>query len=111
MDWNAKLEGIFKDMASHGAASPATAQGFGALHQATMTAGVLDVKTKELLALACAISKQCDGCIGAHIKALKVAGGTRAEMIEAVDVCILMGGGPGYSYGLKAIEAWDSVSA
>ncbi len=111
MDWKAELKGLSTGMADHGTASPATAQGFGALHHAATTAGALDGKTKELLALAIAISKQCVGCIAFHLPACKAAGATRAEVVEVVDVCILMGGGPGYVYGLKAIEAWDTITS
>lgn len=111
MDWKAELSGIEQGMADHGAASPATAQGFGALHHAATAPGALDGKTKELLALAIGISKQCVGCIAFHVAACKAAGATRAEIADVVDVCILMGGGPAYVYGLKAFEAWDQLSA
>lgn len=98
-------------MAAHGADSPETAQGFGALHHAATAPGALDTKTKELIALAIGISKQCLGCIVFHVSACKAAGATWAEFVAMVDVCILMVGGPGYVYALKALEAWDALPA
>ena len=40
--------------------------GYGALHDAAFVEGALDVKTKELIALSIAITRECDGCIAAH---------------------------------------------
>ncbi len=111
MDWKAERDRLMDGMAAHAGNSPATAQGFGALHHAATAPGALDAKTKELIALAIGISKQCVGCIVFHVTACKAAGATRAEFVEMVNVCILMGGGPGYVYGLKAIEAWDALPA
>lgn len=111
MDWTAELSGIQQGMTAHAEARPTTAEGFGALHKASTESGALDNKTKELMALAIGISKQCVGCIAFHVAAAKAAGATRQEIAEVIDVCILMGGGPAYVYGLKAFEAWDQLSA
>ena len=63
---------------------------------------------KELIALACGVSRLCDGCIVHHTKAAKAAGATLAEIQETLDVCVLMGGGPATVYGKKAIEAFNA---
>ena len=47
-------------------ASPDVWAGFGALHQAAVADGVLPAKVKELMALAIAVVKQCEGCIAYH---------------------------------------------
>ncbi|MFQ3613612.1 MAG: carboxymuconolactone decarboxylase family protein [Cyanobacteriota bacterium] len=44
--------------------SPEVMRGFNTLHRAATAAGVLDTKTKELLALAIAVASHCEGCIG-----------------------------------------------
>ena len=40
-----------------------------ALHGAAFADGVLDAKTKELIALAISVNTQCDGCISSHARA------------------------------------------
>ena len=41
---------------------------FAALDQAVMMDGLLSLKVKQLIALAIAVTKQCDGCIAAHAR-------------------------------------------
>ncbi|HET9730866.1 MAG TPA: carboxymuconolactone decarboxylase family protein, partial [Acidimicrobiia bacterium] len=50
-------------------AIPDTWSGFGAMHQPAVADGALSARVKELIALAIAVSKQCDGCIAYHAKA------------------------------------------
>ena len=85
--------------------NPSVMQGFGALHQAAVADGALDPKTKELIALGIAISVRCEGCISFHVHDAVKAGATRAEIVEAIGVAVLMGGGPSVMYGLEAFEA------
>ena len=40
---------------------PGVYRGFAALHDAALVDGALDTKTKELIALAIAVSSECDG--------------------------------------------------
>ena len=47
-------------------AIPDVYRGYAALHEAALTPGALDTKTKELLALAIAVTRKCGGCIAAH---------------------------------------------
>ena len=89
--------------------TPATASAFKSLHTASLTPGKLDLKTKELIALACGISRLCEGCITHHTKAAKKAGATIDEIHATVDVCVLMGGGPASVYGLKAVEHFNAA--
>jgi AhpD family alkylhydroperoxidase len=88
---------------------PEAMSGFARLHGGAMSAGVLDVRTKELIALGMAITSQCIGCIAAHVDAAFRAGATRAELFEVVGVAILMGGGPSTYYGGEAYEAIVSL--
>ncbi|PID63686.1 MAG: alkylhydroperoxidase [Gammaproteobacteria bacterium] len=91
-------------------AIPDTYAGFSALLQGAMSDGVLDVKTKELIALAIGVSKQCDGCIAAHARGAAKAGATREEVAEALGVAVLMNGGPATVYGPRALEAFDEFA-
>lgn len=83
-----------KDLRDH---IPAVFDGYGALNAAVLGDGALDAKTKELIALAIAVTKQCDGCIASHARSASRRGATADEVAEALGVAILMNGGPGTS--------------
>lgn len=89
---------------------PDVYKGFADTHRAALTEGVLDTKTKELIALAVSISKQCDGCIASHARGAARAGATREEVAEMIGVSMLMDGGPATIYGPRALEAFDSFA-
>ena len=86
-------------------AIPAVYEGYKELHDAALAEGDLDVKTKELIALAIAVTRECDGCIAAHAHAAVHHGVTLQEAAEAIGVAILMNGGPGTVYGPRAYAA------
>jgi AhpD family alkylhydroperoxidase len=85
---------------------PGVYEGFTQLHTAAFTEGVLDKKTKELLALAIAIAVRCDGCIASHARGAAVNKATEAEVAETIGVAIAMSGGPGTVYGPRALAAF-----
>lgn len=69
--------------------------------------GVLDKKTKELIAVAVAVAAQCKWCIAFHVNEALKAGAKPEEIREAGWVAVLMGGGPKLAYMQlleKAIE-------
>lgn len=78
---------------------------FRAFYQESLKPGALDLKTKELLAVAIGISVRCEGCIMSHVSAAIKAGATFEELSDTVNIAIMMGGGPSVVYGGKAIEA------
>ncbi len=92
-------------------AAPDVMKAFGALHDAAAKERALNAKTKELIALALSVAAHCIPCITAHVGAAIRAGVTREEVAEAIEIAVLMGGGPGLSYGAMALEAWDQLSA
>lgn len=87
-----------------------TMQGFSAMSQAATKDGVLDKKTKELIALAIGVSTRCDGCIGFHSKALVDLGATREEIEETLGMAIYMGGGPSLMYAAEAMLAYEQFN-
>jgi len=89
---------------------PELVKGFQGLSQAALAPGALDLKTKEMLALAIGIAGQCDGCIGFHVKKLVELGITREELVEVLGVCIYMGGGPKLMYAAEAMHAFEEFS-
>ncbi len=92
-------------------AIPQVYEGYKHLYDGALAPGALDVKTKELIALALAVSKGCDGCIAAHAHAAVHHGATAQEAAEAIGVAILMNGGPGTVYGPRAYAAFREFSA
>ncbi|MBO9523543.1 MAG: carboxymuconolactone decarboxylase family protein [Nocardioidaceae bacterium] len=85
---------------------PEVYRGFGELHRAAFADGALDVRTKELIALAIGVVEGCDGCIASHAQAAARAGATRQEAAEAIGVTFLMKGGPATIYGPRAYDAF-----
>jgi AhpD family alkylhydroperoxidase len=86
---------------------PDAMKGFAALTKAAQSAGALDKKTKELLALAIAVATHCEGCIAYHARGALRTGATRQEVAEALAVAIQMGGGPNANYAADALRAFD----
>lgn len=111
MDFKALLDDTSENTKAFAALHPAGANGFRAMHKAAMVDGALSVKDKELQCIAIGIAKQCNDCIGFHVRAAIKAGATREELAETVAVAIMMGGGPGYMYGARAMQAFDQLSA
>ena len=89
---------------------PDTAKAFSELANTASADGVLDKKTKELIALALAVGARCDACIGFHTKALVALGATEQEVAETLGVCVAMGGGPSMMYAAEAVAAFNEFS-
>jgi AhpD family alkylhydroperoxidase len=85
--------------------------GFTQLRVAATSGGTLDQKVKQLIALAIGVTVRCDGCIAYHVHDAMRAGASREEIMEAVGIAILMGGGPAMVYGCEALEALDQFEA
>lgn len=85
-------------------ALPEVAEGFGRLHEAVFSDGKLSLKQKELIAVGISTAVRCSKCLRHHIEMALNAGATKDEILEAVSVGIVMGGGPAISYALEAIE-------
>lgn len=92
-------------------AIPEVYEGYRALHDAALAPGALDAKTKELIALAIAVTRRCDGCIANHAHAAVLSGATPEEAAEAIGVTFLMNGGPGTVYGARAFAAFREFHA
>jgi AhpD family alkylhydroperoxidase len=87
-------------------AIPDTYKAYAQLHGAVLEPGALGTSTKELIALAIAVTRECDGCIAAHADGAARSGATTDEVAEAIGVAILMNGGPATVYGPRAFAAF-----
>lgn len=90
---------------------PQVMKSFGDMGKAALAPGAVDVKTKELIALAIGVATRCDACIGFHTKALVRLGASPAELHETLGVAIYMGGGPSAMYAANAVAAFNEFSA
>lgn len=89
------------------AGQPETMKAFSALARAALEPKALDVKTKELIALAIAVAVRCDSCVAFHAEAAVRQGATREEVLEVIATAIYMGAGPSVMYAAQALEAFD----
>ena len=92
------------------ASTPEVMKTFNDLGRSATADGVLDRKTKELIALALSVAARCDPCIGFHMQTLVKLGVTRQEIDETLGVTTYMGGGPSLMYAASAIAAFDEFS-
>jgi len=66
--------------------------------------GALSHKAKRLIALGIALRAGATGCILAQTKAAVEAGATKAEVLEAVSVAIVMGGTPARGWSWRVVK-------
>ena len=90
--------------------APGPMKAFSGLAREALAPGALDLKTKELMAIAIAIATRCDGCVGFHVKAALRAGATREEVVETVSLAIYMGAGPSMIYAAETLRAFDELA-
>ena len=90
--------------------APEVMKAFSAMAAAATAGGALDTKTKELIALAIAVTIRCDGCVAFHAKAAVEQGATREELMETMGMALYMGAGPSLMYAAQAVEAFDQFA-
>jgi AhpD family alkylhydroperoxidase len=71
---------------------PEAMKSFSAFRKTVYKDGALNLKTKRLIALACALQAGCTRGIQGQTKDAVAAGATKQEILEAVSVAIVMGG-------------------
>ena len=105
---HARLRSLIAELSQ---AAPGPLSGFARLHAGAVTPGALDRHVKELMALAIAICAHCQGCIGYHVHDALDAGATREQIVEAIGVAVMMGGGPALVYGAEALDALNQLES
>ena len=65
---------------------------FFALDHQAYEPGALGTKTKELLGLVASAVLRCDDCVTYHVVRCAETGWTRAEVIDALNVALIVGG-------------------
>jgi AhpD family alkylhydroperoxidase len=101
-DFTRSIQGLSKE-------SPDMVKAFKSLHDQAMKQGILGTKEKEFIALGIAVAVHCVPCIRLHTRAAVGAGASRAEILEAASVALLMGGGPAYTHIPVVTETLDAM--
>jgi AhpD family alkylhydroperoxidase len=92
------------------ARAPELGKAFGPFFQGLMKdggEGGLSLKIKEIVALAIGVAVRCEPCIYTHVEKCLKAGATSKEIMEAVGVAVMMGGGPTYTYATVVAAALE----
>ena len=90
---------------------PEVMRGYGTLAAAGEKSKHLDAKTRELIALAVAVTTRCDGCIASHVEAAIAHGAGKEEIAEALGVAIALNAGAARVYSARVLDAFESLSA
>jgi len=111
LDWNAYQAQVLAGVAELGKISVGTVRGYRELSEAGSNTVVLDAKTRELIALAVAVTRQCDGCITIHTDAAIKHGATKDEVVEALGVAIAVNAGAALVYSTRVIDAYNAKTS
>lgn len=107
-DVRAMAEATSKGMADFAANKPEIAKAFGQFAGVALSEGAIDLKTKELIAVAIAAYSRCEYCIVGHVNNAFKVGCTKEEILEAAGIAIAFGGGPSSAY--VATTLMDAVN-
>jgi AhpD family alkylhydroperoxidase len=110
LDWNDYQRQLGTTTAEIGRISPDTIRGYRGLADAGKS-GPLDGKTRELIALAVAVTRQCDGCITIHTDAAIKQGATREEIVAALSVAISVNAGAALVFSSRVMDAYAAKTA
>ena len=72
---------------------PETAEAYGQLKNSIFKDSFLDIKTKELIAIASSVLMRCQFCVVTHSQRAVAAGTTKEEIAEAISVAMFIAAG------------------
>jgi AhpD family alkylhydroperoxidase len=87
--------------------SPETVRGYATLSAAETKTNHLNAKTRELKALAVAVSLRCDGCITVHTDAAIKKRASKEEIAEALGVAVSVNAGAALVYSAHVMDAYE----
>jgi AhpD family alkylhydroperoxidase len=86
-------------------------EAFAGFVESAEATDAIDNKTKELMSLAISVVVRCDHCILWHTDAALEAGATHDEVVDALKIAVVMGGGPAMTYAVEAYETLTALEA
>lgn len=84
--------------------TPDATKAFQEFSKAVFAEGELDVKTKQIIAVAVAHVTQCPYCIHGHVEAAKNSGATDEELMEAIWVAAEMRAGGAFAHSALTLD-------
>ena len=111
MDWNGYLKDLLNTIGKLAELSPDTVRGYRTLSDAGKKSNHLDEKTRQLIALAVAVTTRCDGCITVHTEAAIKAGASKEEIAEALGVAVALNAGAALVYSARVLDAHAAKSS
>jgi AhpD family alkylhydroperoxidase len=108
LNWDEYLQQLMTTIGEIGRTSPDIVRGYRMLSDAAQKTNKLDAKTRELIALAVAVTLRCDGCITTHTSAAIKNGATQEEMVEALGVAISVNAGAALVYSSRVVDAFHA---
>lgn len=84
-------------------------EAFLEMEKAAYSDGALEKRFKELIAVGISLVTNCESCMQWHIEQAAHSGATKAQVLEAIDVGIEMGGGPATVSARFALDVIDEV--
>ncbi|MBB2202142.1 carboxymuconolactone decarboxylase family protein [Gluconacetobacter tumulisoli] len=110
IDWSAYRQYLGQSVPVLASLSPGTVEGLTTLDNAGPATGHLDARTRELIALAVAVTTRCDGCIAVHSKAAIDAGATKEQIAEALGVAVALNAGAAVVYSTRVLDAVSKLT-
>jgi len=108
LNWLEYRKELVGRIGEFGKLSPDTLAGYQELSKAGTRTEQLDAKTRELIALAVAVTTRCDGCITVHAAEALKHGATREQVAEALGVAVALNAGAAMVYSARALDALDA---
>jgi len=109
LDWKNYLSEVKSRISEIAKMQPDLIRGYRLISDSKVQNPTLDSKTRELIALAVAITTRCDGCISVHVEAAKKHGATRDEILEALAVSIGINTGTALIFSARTMDAYDNI--
>lgn len=71
--------------------------------------GLVDVKSKEMIGLACSMVLRCDDCVRYHLGKCHEVGLSKEQVFEVFSIANLIGGTIVIPHLRKAVEYWEEL--
>lgn len=107
-DWNSYRQQLAEAIGKIARLSPEKVKGYGTLSTAGSKTNHLDAKTRELIALAVAVTLRCDGCITVHTDAAIKHGASGEEISEALGLAVSVNAGAALVYSARVMDAYEA---
>src|SRR5882762_5956464 len=109
-NWNEYRTQLQSTIGEIAKVSPDLIRGYRTISDAGSKTGKLDPKTRELIALAVAVTVRCDGCITTHTDAAIKHGASKEEIVEALGVAITVNAGAALVFSARVLDAFAATA-